>query len=213
MITRENVLKLKARQEIYNFISKNIGLHLREISRKINIPPGVLSYHLKCLMERDLIISKSQNGYTRYFPTNKVGTMDQKLLCIFRESIPRKILLLLSLEKARRAEYYGLTKKEMIKLMKPWWKWLRKKHRTTLDFHLNKLREAGIIESFRVGKEVGYRIQNPPLLLDFYIRYQKVIADPDIDFALAQALGWIDTWTVDNLIEAFFDIIPHPYHV
>ncbi len=37
MITRENILELESRRRIYHFILKNLGLHLRALSRKINI--------------------------------------------------------------------------------------------------------------------------------------------------------------------------------
>ena len=57
------------------------------------------------------------------------------------------------------------SKKELIELTK-YWKgpnvhlFYLNKHPTTLDFHLQKLLDADIIEKVKIGKEIKYRIKD-----------------------------------------------------
>ena len=95
MIFKENILKLEKRREIYNFILENPGLHLREISRRINISFGGLRHHLDILKKQELIITKDDLKYTRYYATQKVGKNDREILNLLRQDVPRKIIYLL----------------------------------------------------------------------------------------------------------------------
>ena len=49
MISKKNILKLEIRRKIYDFVDKNPGLHVREISRRMDIPINTLIYHIKYL--------------------------------------------------------------------------------------------------------------------------------------------------------------------
>ena len=72
MISKENILQFETRRNIYNFIVERPGLHLREISRRINISFGGLRHHLDILKKQELIITKTNYGYTRYYATHKI---------------------------------------------------------------------------------------------------------------------------------------------
>ena len=49
---------------IYNHVLKNPGLHLRKISRVLDIHLSTLRYHLDYLEEQEVVISrKEKNGF------------------------------------------------------------------------------------------------------------------------------------------------------
>ena len=73
-----DILELKKRREIYEFISNNSGLHMRDISRKMNIPFTTMQYHLNYLEKKELIISKNDGKYTRYFISFEIGEKEKK---------------------------------------------------------------------------------------------------------------------------------------
>jgi len=54
MISKKNILKLEIRRKIYDFVDKNPGLHVREISRRMDIPINTLIYHIKYLKKLDV---------------------------------------------------------------------------------------------------------------------------------------------------------------
>lgn len=95
MISKENFLELENRKKIYNYILKNPGIHLQEVSRKTNISYSTLRHHLDYLKKQGLITTKSNRRYTRYYVTQKVGKKDKEIISLVREEIPRKIILLL----------------------------------------------------------------------------------------------------------------------
>jgi predicted transcriptional regulator len=96
-MVKKDILVLGSRHKIYNFISENPGSHLRDISRKLNIPKSTLSYHLRFLEKRELIELKNENNRFRYFIAKKYGRFDKKILDLFQEDVPRTIILLLLL--------------------------------------------------------------------------------------------------------------------
>jgi len=61
MISNKNILELELRRNIYDFILKNPGFHLRGLSRKLKIPKSTLLHHLKILKKRELIIMNSKD--------------------------------------------------------------------------------------------------------------------------------------------------------
>ena len=95
MILKKDILKLNNRKKIYDFIDKNPGLNIREISRKLNIPFTSLSYHLKYLEKLDLIREKHEGKYKKIFNSYNIGTKDKKILSLLRNKNSCKILIYL----------------------------------------------------------------------------------------------------------------------
>ena len=67
MISKNNILKLKTRQDIYENISEYPGVHLSELSRRLNIPNVSLLYHINTLNKFGLIDTKMDLKYKRYY--------------------------------------------------------------------------------------------------------------------------------------------------
>ena len=99
MISKDVALKLKARQQIFDLISKHPGIHISEMSRKLNIPKTTLLYHIRYLLKLDLIKESNENGYRRFFIPNQINAREKKLLGLFRQKIACRIYLHLNMEK------------------------------------------------------------------------------------------------------------------
>ena len=234
MISRKNILELQARKRIYQFISKNPELHLREISRKMNIPKTTLKYHLKYLEKQDLVSAKFENRYKRYCITNKLGIKDKEILNLLRQEVTRKIILYFMF-------YLICSQKELSKALG--------KHPSTIDFHLRKLMEKGLIKPASANKgeimlpkkgaikrniksrEIIYIFSDEELYYTIYgllIAYKDSLPDMEI---INENLLSKDTkecllkrkplqWgkcngadiAIDLLIELWYEIFPDPYH-
>ncbi|MCK4365475.1 MAG: winged helix-turn-helix transcriptional regulator [Thermoplasmatales archaeon] len=231
MISKENILKLETRREIYNFILKYPGLHLRELSRRINLSFGGLRHNLNFLEKQGLISTRADGRYTRYYVTQKVGKNDKEILNLLRQEAPRKIIYLLltpgpgEIYKTKDAQEKAMSnpstflktysKKELVELTK-YWKGLRThlvrldKHRTTIDFHLNKLQEIDLIEKIKVGKEIKYVLKDEEMIWAFFVRYQKELSDEVIDIWIrSREKGLIIT--INNMSNFFLDMFPIPF--
>jgi len=171
-MVKEEVLELKTRRKIYNYILKNPGLHERELSRKLKIPLGTLDYHLFYMSKKEIIIFKSDGKFTRYFIKGRIGKEDKKTISILRQKIFRKILIFL-LKKPNSlhidiCNFLGCAK-------------------STTTFHLKKLIKFEILGFIEEGRTVKYFIKDPDEIIKLLIIYQKSFFDDAVD-------RFIDTW-------------------
>ena len=231
MISHENILELEARRQIYNIILKHPGLHLRELSRTVNISFGGLRHHLNYLKKQEYIVTRSDQRYTHYYVTKKVGKKDKELMNLLRQEVPLKILLLLLL--SGPADLYGKfskeeqnnpalrttvhSKKDLANLTDYWNKqyanlFRLKIKRTTIDFHLKKFIEADIVEKIQVGKANKYKVKDEFGIWLFLARYQTAFSDDRVNLLLFWQSDFIGK-RVDAVIDTAMDIFPHPYHV
>ena len=204
------ILGLEIRRRIYSFILKYPGLHLRELSRKLNVPKTTLNYHLKYLEKENFLLGKSEDRFTRYYATKKVGASDKAILGIMRQDIPRRIILFLFL-------YPEHSKIDISQdLEKP---------TTTISFHLKKLMDLDIIENRRVGHSYAYRLKNQKEMYNILILYENSLSDdvlgPFLEYVKYVIPDGVPSSyrrrrkkkDVDEIIEAIYEIFPHPYHV
>ena len=222
-----NILILETRREIYNFILRYPGIHLREISRRLTIPFSTLMYHLRFLEKRELIKEKTEGRYNRYYITEKIGRREKEILSTLRKDTPRTIILYLLVHiYSSQIDISGSLKK----------------HPTTIEFHLKKLLDLNIIEPVQpvngkiyrdfnpkiiecepIGKEKIYVLTDPNAIYDILTTYKHSLFE-DIESNLI--LDYLDFFTADLperlpspkhwedlAIETFFEIFPHPYHV
>lgn len=232
MINKNDILKLQIRNEIYNFIQKNPGLHFRELSRKLNIPKTTLIYHLHYLEKLDIVISKTVQGYKRFYIKEKVGIKDKEIINILRQEIPLRIVLLLmtpgpayifkdketykKLIETYEAWERTYSKNELIEFTKYWGGekdiFHIHKHRTTVSFHLQKLLEADIIEKVKVGKETKYKLKDEDQIVAILIKYRDALSKKSIDIILKwKRQEYLAA--VNKMENVIYEIFPHPYHV
>jgi len=239
MISNENILKLETRRKIYNTILKYPGLHLRELSRRMNISFGTLRHHIAYLEKNNLIITKADHRYTGYYVSREVSQEDKELFNILRQKIPRKIILLMfcswtgekwknkglnkNCKELKTVDYrnqstypIAFSRKELIELAKYWKGPYAKlfhlnKHPTTLDFHLEKLLGAGLIERVCIGRETKYRLKDHEKIFTFLIVNNYELSMDDVNIWLLWS-GIFSTKNFEGMEEIVFEICPHPYH-
>jgi predicted transcriptional regulator len=170
---KEDTLALETRRTIYAIILKNPGLHEREIARKLKMSLSTLDYHLHYLEKREIVESKKDGRYTRYFASRKMGVQDKRILSLLRQKTPRNIVLFLLLHP--RAMH-----KEICEELK--------KSPSTISFHIKKLIEAGVIEAISIGRGTIYEIINIDRTIDILITYKSTFLDNAVD-------EFIDAWS------------------
>ena len=212
---KEKIFELEIRRRIYNLILKDPGLHIRELSKTINIPKSTLTYHLSHLKKHGFLEIKSENGCARYYAAKKVGEKDKKILNLFRQDVPRTIILLLVLQPE-------LSQIQMIKIAKQWKNHPSKigiylnKHQTTVSYYFNKLVAMDVIEAIPDGNKTRYRITDIDRICDLIITYEKSLTN-DVTGRIIKYLFNPDTKAInaviDKAMDVIFEILPHPYHV
>jgi len=233
MLSKDDLLKLKTRKDIYNLILKNPGLHLREILRRTNLPAGNVQYHLKYLEKFGLIVSNDDLKYNRYYVKEKVDRRDKEILNLLRQKIPRRIILMLLMpgpgqifkdNKTKKEAFKNsstflklYSKKEIIELTEHWKGSYDKdffvnKHHTTVIFHLQKLLDAGLIKKVKVGREYKYKLKDEDFIWEIFIKYNDALSINSINTMLSWQSDGID-WALENILDIGWEIFPHPYHV
>lgn len=164
---RKDRLELETRKTIYNYISKNPGLHLNELSRKLNIPVSTVNYHINYLKKLDIIIARPNGRYVRYFVTEKIGFKEKEIINLLRQDVPLQIVIFLLL----------YPNSSQIKISR-----YLKRHSTTIAFHLDKLIDVDIIETNPNGKEINYKVKNEEDIFDLLDRYGDSLFEEILEY-------------------------------
>jgi predicted ArsR family transcriptional regulator len=224
----DKILSLSIRRAIYQFILKSPGIHLRELSRRLHIPLTTIKYHLQVLQKRELIKVKKEGRYHRYYITHEIGTREKKLISLFRNSIPRTIILYLMI-------HYWSTQVDISNSIQ--------KHPTTIEYHLKKLIDLEIIQQVKpvdgkiyrdekpriiecetTGREKVYILKNPQEIYDLIVTHKHSIIEDTISKHFIEWINYFQTtghpkkviapkkWekAIDDVL---WEIFPHPYHV
>ena len=236
MISKKNILDLKPRRDIYQFISDNPGLHITEINQRMNISRSALRHHLRYLIKFNLIKCKVERKNKRLYACNLLSTKDQELLGLLRQELPFKIIMYLL--------HLGYcSKTELAKDLEV--------YPSTIHFHIKKLLDMDIIEPVEVkdgkfvsynkhkpvifikpvGREKIYKWKNSEIVVDIYkllITHKKSMIDPNIiDTYIELTKKWdygrvigrkkpkrylSFNSTIDNIIEIMEEIGHFPFH-
>lgn len=169
---KEDPLELDTRKRIYELIESTPGVHFREISRRLDIPMGVVEYHLHYLLKKDMIIARKEGRYKRYYTEGKVGSRDKRVLAFLRKEVPRKILMHLMLEPGSRhrdlKEELGVSG-------------------STLTFHIKKMIKKGVVEEKEVEGGKGFFVIDPEAVSRTLILYKRSFMDDLVD-------SFTETW-------------------
>jgi DNA-binding Lrp family transcriptional regulator len=162
---RGKILELEKRRQIYNFILKNPGLHMKKLSIELDIPKSTMEYHLNYLKKSGLIAATPKGNCTRYYVSNKYGAKEKQILNILREDVPRKILLLILLY----PQYFS--QKRLSEYLKV--------HPPAISYHINKFIELGVIDRFQMPNK-GITFNNIKKPRNVYSkRFQNMFYLPD----------------------------------
>jgi len=202
-LTKKNLLELEPRRKIYQFILSHPGLHLRELSKKLWIPKTSLTHHLDYLEKRDLITVRYMNRYKRYYISQKYGAKEKDYLALIRQPVTRNIILILCLKDV-------FSQKQIVDFLKGGSNVY--KHPTTVAFHLDKLEKIGLIESFSLGNEKKYILNDRGIFIDLFIIHEKSFLDYKLIKKYFYWMNNIPIDYVDKLIDEVYRIFPHPYY-
>jgi predicted transcriptional regulator len=158
----ENVLELETRREIFDLIKKLPGLHMREISRKLDMSIALVEYHLNYLEDNEVINAITEGGYKRYYHEDidgedtgpKIGYGDRRILGLLRQKIPLQITLFLLKNKQA-----SLTQLSDELRMSP----------SKLSFHLKKLLKYKIVRKIKRNEGRGFSLEEERKILRLLI--------------------------------------------
>jgi predicted transcriptional regulator len=166
----EEILAVKTRKDLYDFVRKNPGFHLREISRSLDLSITLADYHLRFLERHDLISSSMDGEYKRFYPRSTPGQADQRpalseqerqILAFLRQPMPLRVMNFLM-------EREAATHKEILEHVPV--------SPSTLSHHLKKMQAAGIIDHVDL-RERGYRIVDPKTVARLMSTYELASQD------------------------------------
>src|SRR2546428_814995 len=137
------ILSVKTRKDLYDFVRKNPGFHLRELSRALNLSITLADYHLRFLEKHELITSAMDGEYKRFYPRSTPGQAEvraalteaeKQILAFLRQPVPLKVIDFLM-------EREGATHKEILDQVPV--------SPSTLSHDLKKMQGAGVVVHIR----------------------------------------------------------------
>lgn len=162
----EDALELETRRRIYDVVRKFPGLHLREISRQLDLSVPLVDYHLNFLEKYELVAAINDEQYRRFYPKDRLGSDvktdalsadEKRIVALLRQRIPLQIVLFLL--KKGSAQH-----KEMIPLMGV--------SASTLSHHLNRLVRRGVVIRTAAGEERGFRLADEGRTARLLLHYE-----------------------------------------
>lgn len=162
----QKALELESRKRIYEHLRKRPGAHMREIGRDLAIPMGTLEYHLHYLVKADLLTTREDGRYTRYFLAGELGRREKDVLALLRQKVPRQIAAHLLLNP-------GASHGDILTQfsLSP----------STLSFHLKKLLTTNIARQEKRGRENLYWILEPDLVANVLVAHRESFLDDVVD--------------------------------
>ena len=129
----KNLLKNANRKKILDIVKKKHGIHFRELMRLTDLKQGSLSYHLNKMEKAELVKSRQDGMYRRFYPYN--SKVDFRLAL----SDLQKDILLIILENP------GINQSKISKKTG--------RNHVLVHYHANFLREAGMLWMEKSGRE------------------------------------------------------------
>jgi predicted transcriptional regulator len=160
---------LENRRLILGYISDNPGVHLRKISREINIHLSTLRYHIDYLETKGLITSQKENNLKIYFASGKLNPLEKKLTPLLQQKRFRDIILVI-------IGSHEPTSSEIAEelSMNP----------STTSKYISILEERKIVSHEKIGREKRYHIDNEESVVKLLLIYKKSFWDSFVDNVL-----------------------------
>ncbi len=133
----KKVLDHETRGLIRGYIIANPGEHYTTIKRELNLKNGTLSHHLKVLEREELIRSKRDGIFKRFYPIEERVPSDLMRVSRIQESILNNII-----------EHPGITQRGLATK-------LEVSHQV-VNYHVKKLVSSRLVKAERLGKMTKY---------------------------------------------------------
>jgi predicted transcriptional regulator len=164
---KDIVLENSRRNQIYKFIKKNPGFHLREIQRRLNIPLSSLEHHIDYMIRHNVLYKQKDGRYIRYF-AGQITDEERRLISVLRHKKLREIVLVVHEQK--KVKFQDL--KNVLNLPS-----------STLSHYLKHLTDRCILIRQKVGYENVYSIQEPRVK-KLLVMYEPSLTDKIVDKVL-----------------------------
>lgn len=123
----------ETRERIRSAIAADPGIHFRALGRSLGLPPGQIQHHVRRLRRSDAVVEEAHGGRTHYYPPTFDAWERRAIAALRRETARDVVVHLLEHGDSRPAavaESVGVA-------------------RSTLEWHLETLVEAGVVEKRR----------------------------------------------------------------
>ncbi|GAB3677066.1 winged helix-turn-helix transcriptional regulator [Halopiger thermotolerans] len=118
------------RRTIRAHVQSNAGIHFNELVRESEFAPGQIQYHVRRLLDEDALVREEFYGRTHYYPP-EYDEWERAALALFRRETTRDIVVHLIDEEPAAPEAVA----DALDIA-----------RSTLEYHLDRLVEHGIVE-------------------------------------------------------------------
>ncbi|HEY7079974.1 MAG TPA: ArsR family transcriptional regulator [Nitrososphaeraceae archaeon] len=151
---------------VLNYINIHPGIRYRELLRLSGFGNGVLSYHLLILERKGKIrVHRIRNKMTRYYLT-QIPDKDTKMLSFLKNNMARQLVLYIL--NHDMCSFNSIVE-------------CSGKAPSTISWHLNRLRDTGIISVEAAERSQLYTIVNKKEVKKILSRYKQVFMDKSVD--------------------------------
>jgi predicted transcriptional regulator len=140
-----------ARDAIAGYLATTPGAHFSKIRDDLKLGTGETQYHLERLAEDDVVESRRDGDYRRFFPAGRFTEFQQVLLGFLRRETPRGLVLALLRDPDASAGDIA----DGLDVSRP-----------TVSKYASKLDDAGVI-----SRDDGYALADPETTLLLVVRY------------------------------------------
>lgn len=162
--------ELETRKTVYDTVVSHPGVHLRELERITSLPLGVVRYHLDRLQREELIFSKEDRYFKRFFPKGRIPNVPTETFAALRqESLRRIVLYLLTNPGSTHANMMGAMGMPA----------------STLSTYLSILLGKNMVRRERVGKENHYSVVDEEGVVKVLMVYRPSFLDKLVDSAIS----------------------------
>lgn len=152
-----------AREAILGYVNTTPGAHFSKLRDDLKLGTGETQHHLRRLLDDDVIVSRRDGDYRRFFIADRFSTFEQIALGYLRRETPRGMVLTL----LRRPDATGSEIASTLDVS-----------RATVSTYASQLDEVGLID-----RTDGYTITRPETVITLLVRYADSFDDETQAFA------------------------------
>ncbi|UCD92641.1 MAG: winged helix-turn-helix transcriptional regulator [Methanobacteriota archaeon] len=136
-----SVLMNKKRRLIFQYLTEKPLTHLRKLSRETGMPLGTTDWHLKALIEANVVSVHHGKRRSFYYPSGWIDEIDLDCLSLLQGDIPRALYGVIH-------KNPGLSQTQIAAKMK--------KYQQFVQPHIMKLERCGFLTERRDGRKKVY---------------------------------------------------------
>ena len=141
----------EARDAIAGYVATTPGAHFSKVRDDLKLGTGEAQHHLRQLLDADVVESRRDGDYRRFYPAEQFSAFEQVALGYLRRDTPRGMLI----ELLREPEATGSDLADALDVSRP-----------TVSKYAAALEEANLLD-----REDGYAVRKPETVIALVVRY------------------------------------------